>query len=67
MRIPPHYTGTWRITEMSMWDQDYIDMVSPGHLTVRHNGRGELAFGAMEAQPDCMVGRAAASGLQSPS
>jgi len=53
VRIGTQYTGTWRITEMSTWDRDYIDLVAPGRLTVKRNGAGKLAFGAMEAEVDC--------------
>ena len=52
------YTGTWRIIEMSTWDRDYIGLVAPGRLTVKRNGTGKLAFGAMEAEIDCQVERA---------
>ena len=55
MKIKPQYTGTWRITEMSNWDRDFIDLVAPGHLTVNPNGTGTFAFGAIEAQIDCRI------------
>ncbi|MBM4462408.1 MAG: hypothetical protein FJ012_03595 [Chloroflexi bacterium] len=54
-RIKPEYIGWWRITEMSQWDQEFIDLVAPGHLTVKSNGLGEFAFGAIEADVDCRV------------
>ncbi len=27
------YLGKWRIIEMEMWDQDFIDMETEGHFT----------------------------------
>lgn len=42
------YLGKWRITEMEQWDQDYIDLVVAGHLTISKDGMGSLEFGAVE-------------------
>ncbi len=53
MRIKSEYVGEWRVTEMSEWDRDFIDLVAPGHLTIKANGRGTFAFGAIEAELDC--------------
>jgi hypothetical protein len=44
------YAGKWRITDMEQWDQDYIDLVAPGHLTIDHDATGSLQFGAVEAE-----------------
>ena len=55
MKIKPGYAGVWRITEMSMWDQNFIDLVAPGHLTVKPDGTGTFAFGAIEAEIDCRI------------
>ena len=57
MKIKPEYIGVWRITGMSSWDQDFIDLVAPGHLTVKRTGTGTFAFGAMEAEIDCRIER----------
>jgi len=57
MKIKPEYTGVWRLTEMSMWDRGYIDLVAPGHLTIKASGRGTFAFGAFEASVDCRIER----------
>jgi hypothetical protein len=40
---------------MEQWDKDFIDMISPGHLTVKNDGTGLLAFGAFEAELDCRL------------
>jgi hypothetical protein len=43
-RIDPDYVGTWRIKEMSSWDQDYMDEEAPAKLTINVDGTGSLAF-----------------------
>jgi len=50
-----NYAGTWRITEMELWDQDFIDLVSPGQVVVYKDGRGLLSFGAVEVDMDCIT------------
>jgi len=55
MKIKSDCTGTWRITQMSNWDIDFINLVAPGHVTVRANGIGKLAFGAIQAEIDCRI------------
>jgi hypothetical protein len=47
------YVGTWRITEMELWDQDFIDLVSPGQIVVYEDGWGSFSFGAVELDIDC--------------
>jgi len=37
---------------MEQWDQDFVDMVSPGHITFARGGRGELHFGAVDLTLD---------------
>jgi hypothetical protein len=56
------YVGTWRITEMELWDQDFIDLVKPGQIIVYEDGRGSFNFGAVELDIDCTPVR---SGKQS--
>ena len=55
MKIKTEYVSKWRIVEMSDWDQDFIDLVAPGHLTINADGTGDFAFGAFEAEVDCRV------------
>jgi hypothetical protein len=55
MKIKTGYVGKWRIIEMSEWDRDFIDLVAPGHLTIKADGTGTFAFGAFEAEVDCQV------------
>ena len=37
---------------MEQWDQDFVDMVSPGHVTFKKGGTGQLHFGCVEAELD---------------
>jgi len=56
--MKPTFVGRWRIVEMEQWDQEFVDLVSPGHITFTPDGRGELHFGAVDLTLDW---RAAAS------
>jgi len=58
MMIDSEYVGAWRIAEMSTWDKDYIDLVAPGHLTVKSNGTGTFVFGVVDAELDCRMEQA---------
>ena len=40
--------GTWKIVWMEQWDQDYVDMVVPGHIAFEAEGRGYFQFGCTE-------------------
>ena len=44
--------GRWRIVEMEQWDQEFVDLVLPGHITFTRDGRGELHFGAVDVSLD---------------
>lgn len=39
------FVGTWRITEMEVWDAEYFDMEVPAHFTIRKDLTGEFQFG----------------------
>jgi hypothetical protein len=41
--------GKWRIIEADTWDCDYLDLVQPAYIVFGKDGRGEFAFGAVEA------------------
>jgi hypothetical protein len=47
--VKSSFAGRWRIVGMEGWDQDFVDLVSPGHITFNSGGRGELHFGAVDA------------------
>ncbi len=51
------YIGKWRIVEMDQWDQEFVDLVIPGHMTIRMDGKGAFQFGAVEGAMDCHVQR----------
>ena len=44
--------GRWRILESDVWDREYLDLVEPAFITIGRGGRGELAFGAVNASLD---------------
>lgn len=49
------FVGGWRIVEMEQWDQEFGDLVSPGHIRFTCDGRGELHFGAVDVTLDWRV------------
>ena len=49
------FTGPWRIVWMSGWDQDYVDMEVPGHITFGTGGTAVFQFGLVQAQMDCRI------------
>jgi hypothetical protein len=49
------FVGRWRIVEMEQWDQEFVDLVSPGHITFDRAGSGELHFGAVDLTLDWRV------------
>ena len=53
--------GKWRIIEADTWDCDYLDLVQPAYIVFGKNGRGEFAFGAIEATLDSNMRRASYS------
>lgn len=50
---PTEFEGAWRITEMEVWDKDFIDMVVPGHITFNDESMGTFQFGAVKGWLDC--------------
>jgi hypothetical protein len=49
------FSGPWRIVWMSGWDQDYVDMDVPGHVTFGAGRSGNFQFGAVQGQMDCQL------------
>lgn len=49
------FAGPWRIVWMSGWDQDYVDMEVPGHITFDKGSAGSFQFGLVQGQMDCRV------------
>jgi hypothetical protein len=52
------FSGRWRINWMSSWDQDYVDMEVPGHITFVSGRSGSFQFGLVQAQIDCRINAA---------
>lgn len=48
--------GKWRITEMELWDADFLDLVQSAFISFDGKGSGEFAFGAVQAGLDCWFG-----------
>jgi hypothetical protein len=44
--------GRWRIVEMELWDQDAVDLVTPGFLEFQPNGTGSFGFIAVQGDVD---------------
>ncbi len=51
------FSGDWRIAWMSGWDQDYVDMDVPGHISFGAGRSGSFQFGMVQAQMDCHSGK----------
>jgi hypothetical protein len=49
--------GRWRIVEADIWDRTHLDLVGPATITIGADGRGEIAFGALQAGLDLEYGR----------
>lgn len=45
--------GKWRIIHTEAWDRPHLDLAGPAFITIHADGRGEMAFGALEAAVDC--------------
>jgi len=48
--------GRWRIVEADIWDRAYLDLCGPAKIIIGATGRGEIAFGAMQATLDVEYG-----------
>ena len=61
MRAPMNcqLIGRWRIVEADLWEGDYLDLVEPATMTIRADGHGEIAFGAVQAGLDLEYSRSA--------
>jgi hypothetical protein len=44
--------GRWRIVEADIWDRDHLDLCGPATIAITDHGRGEIAFGALQAGLD---------------
>jgi hypothetical protein len=49
--------GRWRIVEADISDRDHLDLCGPVTMTITEYGRGEIAFGALQAGLDIEYSR----------
>lgn len=49
--------GRWLIVEADIWDRDYLALSGPATITITDHGRGEIAFGALQAGLDIEYSR----------
>ncbi len=49
------FTGKWRIIEMEVWGQDYVDMEVPGFIRIGSDGTGQFQFGLVSGVIDGRV------------
>ena len=49
------FVGKWRITEMEVWDQDYVDMEVQGFFLIDLGGTGRFQFGLVSGDIDGRV------------
>jgi len=45
--------GKWRIVETATWERSHLDLCGPAFIEIDGKGRGEMAFGALEASLTC--------------
>jgi hypothetical protein len=50
------FKGRWRIVEMDVWDNDYLDLVEPAHITFEGTHDGAFVFGTVQAWLDVRYG-----------
>ena len=60
MRRPPAmakaFKGRWRISEMDVWDNDYLDLVEPAHIVFESENDGAFVFGTVKGWLDVRYG-----------
>lgn len=49
------FAGKWRIVEMEVWDQNYVDMEVPGFIRIGSDGTGQFQFGLVSGDIDGRV------------
>ena len=47
------FYGYWRIKEMEMWDNGFIDAEVPGYIQFDYDETGEFQFGYVHGFMDC--------------
>ena len=46
------FEGTWHITEMETWGDDYLNMEVQAYIRIRRDGGGDFQFGLVSGQID---------------
>lgn len=46
------FAGKWRIVEMEVWGQDYVDMEVQGYIRIGSDGTGQFQFGLVSGDID---------------
>jgi hypothetical protein len=46
------FEGTWHITEMENWDEDYFNMEVQAYIEIDERGYGDFQFGLVTGQID---------------
>ena len=49
-RAKHRFVGTWHITDMEMWDADYVNMERQAFIEIRPDECGEFQFGLVFGQ-----------------
>jgi hypothetical protein len=49
--------GRWRIVKADIWDRAHLNLSGPATITITDDGRGEIAFGALQAGLDIEYSR----------
>src|SRR3954453_12470248 len=50
-------SGVGSLVEAGLWDRDSLDLVEPAYMTFAKNGRGEFAFGVVNATMELGYGQ----------
>jgi hypothetical protein len=48
-----NFITKWRIVEMELWDQDFVDAEFQGYIDFHEGGMGEFQFGYVHGFIDC--------------
>ena len=50
------FRGRWRIVEMAVWPDDYLDLIEPAHIAFEGSTDGVFVFGAVKGWLDVRYG-----------
>jgi len=58
------FVGRWRIAEMDVWDNDFLDLVEEAHLTFKGQGGRRNRLRRTQGLPRCSLRRPRRLGLR---